>query len=332
MIVHSEFRDGNVPASHQQLRVLIEALGRLPAGVEKVWAKEVEPLLRSDVEGALKATTILGWLEERHPGRFSMTQLRPLQSRLRDWRALSGPDREVYFEQDHPPSREAQMDFTHCGELGVTVGGEPFGHLLFHFVLSHSGWRYLDLAYGETFAALIKDMQGALWELGVVRWPETSSAPSRTPTLGACDRPLRRTPSSPSRPEPVHRDQSRISPSLEAACGHSASERSPSGSCSRLCVLGHAAHAATPRSCPDLQTGDRRCSAYGSSFDAQRRLASSLGTLGDLRYLGTEFRDTPSSRAIPRIDLPSPFNSYSSFILPSLRILFGTSTSGFSLR
>ena len=43
-----------------------------------VWAEEVEPLLRSDVEGALKATTILGWLEERHPGRFSMSQLRTL--------------------------------------------------------------------------------------------------------------------------------------------------------------------------------------------------------------------------------------------------------------
>ena len=60
------------------------------------------------------------------------------------------------------------MDFTHCGELGVTICGEPFGHLLFHFVLSHSGWRYVDVAYGETFAALVKGMQGALWELGGV--------------------------------------------------------------------------------------------------------------------------------------------------------------------
>ena len=133
-----------------------------------VWAEEVEPLLRSDVEGALKATTILEWLDERHPGRFSLSQLRTLQRRLRDWRALSGPDREVFFEQEHPPGREAQVDFTHCGELGVTICGEPFGHLLFHFVLSHSGWRYVDIAYGETFAALVKGMQGALWELGGV--------------------------------------------------------------------------------------------------------------------------------------------------------------------
>ena len=43
-IVHSEFRDGNVPAGHQQLRVLIEALEHLPAGVESV-------MLRSDTAG-----------------------------------------------------------------------------------------------------------------------------------------------------------------------------------------------------------------------------------------------------------------------------------------
>ena len=33
-IVHSEFRDGNVPAGHQQLRVLGESLQYLPDGVE----------------------------------------------------------------------------------------------------------------------------------------------------------------------------------------------------------------------------------------------------------------------------------------------------------
>ncbi len=47
LIVHSEFRDGNVPAGHEQLRVLGEALGHLPPGVEKV-------LLRSDTAGYQK--------------------------------------------------------------------------------------------------------------------------------------------------------------------------------------------------------------------------------------------------------------------------------------
>ena len=44
LIVHSEFRDGNVPAGYQQLRVLTEALEHLPPGVDKV-------MLRSDAAG-----------------------------------------------------------------------------------------------------------------------------------------------------------------------------------------------------------------------------------------------------------------------------------------
>ena len=145
-----------------------------------VWESDVVPLLRSDPGGELSATTILEWLDERHPGRFGRSQLRTLQRRIRDHRALHGPDREVYFEQEHPPGREAQVDFTHCSELGVTIGGEPFRHLLFHFVLSHSGWNYAQLCRGETFAALVKGLQGALWELGgvprVVRTDNLSAA------------------------------------------------------------------------------------------------------------------------------------------------------------
>ena len=145
-----------------------------------VWDEEIVPLLKADVEGILTAPTILEWLDERHPGSFGRSHLRTLQRRMRDWRALNGPDREVYFEQKHPPGREAQMDFTHCGELGVTIGGEPFEHLLFQFVLSHSGWRYAKVAYGETFTALVSGLQGALWELGgvpeVVRTDNLSAA------------------------------------------------------------------------------------------------------------------------------------------------------------
>ncbi len=86
----------------------------------------------------------------------------------------------MYFQQDHPPGREAQVDFTHCSGLGVTIGGEPFRHLLFHLVLSHSGWSYAEVCFGETFAALVKGLQGALWELGgvprVVRTDNLSAA------------------------------------------------------------------------------------------------------------------------------------------------------------
>ena len=128
-----------------------------PDPFEGVWTEEVLPLLQGEAAGKLRATTIIEWLEERHPGRFSASQLRTLQRRLQDWRALNGPDQEVYFPQEHPPGREAQIDFTYCNSLGVTVGGRPYRHRLFQLVLSHSGWRYAEVAASEAFLALSRD-------------------------------------------------------------------------------------------------------------------------------------------------------------------------------
>jgi hypothetical protein len=133
-----------------------------------VWAEEIVPLLERDEDRILQATTLLELLEGRHPGRFGPHQLRTLQRRMRDWRAVQGPDREVFFEQIHPPGREAQIDFTHGSELGVHVAGELFDHLLFEFILCFSGWRFVGLAFGETFEALVDGIQGALWTLGGV--------------------------------------------------------------------------------------------------------------------------------------------------------------------
>jgi hypothetical protein len=44
LLLHTEFRDGNVPAGHDQLRMLEESLSRLPEGVEEVY-------IRSDTAG-----------------------------------------------------------------------------------------------------------------------------------------------------------------------------------------------------------------------------------------------------------------------------------------
>ena len=156
-----------------------------PDAFSEVWEEEIVPLLRRDAREKLQATVLLEWLDERYPGRFNASHLRTLQRRLRDWRALNGPDREVYFEQEHPPGREAQMDFTHCDSLEVTIGGEPFEHMLFEFILSHSGWRYAQVCFSETFAALVSGLQGALWELGAV--PEVV----RSDNLGAATHDLK---------------------------------------------------------------------------------------------------------------------------------------------
>lgn len=133
-----------------------------------VWSKEVEPLLRSDVDGVLQATTIFEVLEQRSPGRFGVGQLRSLQRRMRDWRAQQGPEKEVYFEQKHVPGREAAVDFTHATDLRVTIAGKVLRHLFFQLVLSFSGWRWLNLAFGETYEALVRGIQDALWALGGV--------------------------------------------------------------------------------------------------------------------------------------------------------------------
>ena len=135
---------------------------------EGVWETDVVPLLKADKEGVLQGTMLLEELQERYPGRFSEAQVRTLQRRIRDWRALHGAEREVYFPQEHPPGREAAVDFTHGEDLGVMIGGVAFVHLLFAFKLSFSGWTWVQVARSETFEALVRGLQGALWELGGV--------------------------------------------------------------------------------------------------------------------------------------------------------------------
>jgi hypothetical protein len=133
-----------------------------------IWDEEIVGLLKDDDKGVLSATTVLGWVQDKHPGAYDDGLLRTLQRRIRDWRALHGPPKEVFFEQEHVPGREGAFDFTDCGELGVTIAGNQFEHLLFEFVLTYSRWTWVDLAFGETYEAMAAGIQGAVWDLGGV--------------------------------------------------------------------------------------------------------------------------------------------------------------------
>ena len=133
---------------------------------EDVWEPDVVPLLKEDKERELQARTVLGELRRLHPGQFDDDLLRTLQRRMRDWRAVHGPEREVYFPQEHPPGRQGAFDFTRGTKLDVTIRGEHLVHLLFVFRLAFSGWVWIQVAFGETFEALVEGLQGALWELG----------------------------------------------------------------------------------------------------------------------------------------------------------------------
>ncbi len=137
-----------------------------PDPFAEVWAAELVPLLERDEERVLEARTLLFELEQKYPGQYGERRLRTLQRRMRHWRALHGPEREVFFEQEHVPGREGAFDFTDATDLGVTICGELLEHLLFEFVLSFSGWTWTGLSYSETFEALSEGLQGALWALG----------------------------------------------------------------------------------------------------------------------------------------------------------------------
>ena len=130
-----------------------------------VWESEVVPLLQSDEHGVLEGTTVLAELQRRHGEAYGPAQLRTMQRRIAHWRALHGPGKEVMFEQVPEPGREGAFDFTDASDLGVTIAGVAFGHLLFQFILTFSKWRWVGLAFSETFEALLRGLQGALGEL-----------------------------------------------------------------------------------------------------------------------------------------------------------------------
>ncbi|EDX83037.1 hypothetical protein S7335_215 [Synechococcus sp. PCC 7335] len=66
----------------------------------EVWGSELEPMLRR--EPRLKPTTLFEYLEEQYPGKYPQV-LRTLQRRVREWKALHGPEPEVMFMLRHEP-------------------------------------------------------------------------------------------------------------------------------------------------------------------------------------------------------------------------------------
>ena len=130
-----------------------------------VWDGEVVPLLKS--APTFMAVTLLRKLQDDHPGRFPDGMLRTLQRHLRKWRALQGPAREVFFPQEHAPGRQGLSDFTSVGELRMTIADRPFAHIPYHFVLAFSRWEHVEVVEGgESFEALSKGLQNALWQAG----------------------------------------------------------------------------------------------------------------------------------------------------------------------
>jgi hypothetical protein len=132
---------------------------------EEDWPWVVSQLER---DAALQGSTLFALLCERHPDRYRPAQVRTLQRHIQQWRVLHGPDREVMFAQQHIPGERGQSDFTHMEDLGVTLAGVPFLHMLHHFVLTYSNVEAVSVCLSESFEALAEGIEKALWQIGGV--------------------------------------------------------------------------------------------------------------------------------------------------------------------
>jgi hypothetical protein len=149
-----------------------------PDPFESVWGAEIVPMLEKSPH--LQARTILEMLQKDRAENYPDTTLRTLQRRVCEWRATSGPEKEIIFRQNHPPGWQGMSDFTNANSLGVTLQGVPFEHLLYHYRLVYSRWEAVSVVLGgESFSALAEGLQNALWLSGGV--PETH----RTDSLSA---------------------------------------------------------------------------------------------------------------------------------------------------
>src|SRR6266542_1585593 len=154
-------RRGKLPSQFQQPRTYRTR----PSPFAEDW-----PWIASQLERdpALQGTTLFGLLKQLHPGRYQASQLRTLHRQIAAWRAQYGPGREVIFAQVHEPGEAAQSDFTHMTSLGVTLGGVPFPHLVFHLVLVYSNVEAIQICFSESFESLVEGFETCLWQIGGV--------------------------------------------------------------------------------------------------------------------------------------------------------------------
>lgn len=143
---------------------------------QRAWRTRKDPFVdvwpdveaRLEAQPQLRAFALFDWLQDQYPGRFPDSQRRTFERRVRAWRAAYGPNREVMFPQVHFPGDLGASDFTHMNSLSVTIGGQPFDHMLYHFTLTYSNWGSVTICFSESFEAFSRGLQEAFWKLGGV--------------------------------------------------------------------------------------------------------------------------------------------------------------------
>lgn len=137
---------------------------RRPDPLAEIFDSEIVPLLRA--APGMRPIGIFEEMKRRHPDLDPKVR-RTMERRIRAWRAVYGPEREVIFRQVHEPGRLGLSDFTEMGDLGVRIAGCLLDHRLYHFRLVWSGFEHAHVILGgESYVALAEGLQNALWALG----------------------------------------------------------------------------------------------------------------------------------------------------------------------
>lgn len=134
--------------------------------LKPVWERVLAPMLNR--HPSLKAVTLLEYLQETYPGQYPNSIRRTLERRIKQWRAIQGPEREVIFRQVQEPGEMGISDFSHPKEsFSITIRGKHFKHILFHFRMPFSGWCFARaIEGGESFIALTSCLNETLQRLG----------------------------------------------------------------------------------------------------------------------------------------------------------------------
>jgi hypothetical protein len=162
---------------------------------ERSWRTRMDPFSEDwpKIAGRLKAAPeleakalfehLLGGDPQKpqKPIKYDPGQLRTFQRRVKQWRATEGPDKEVFFAQEHRPGEAMQTDFTSGNELAITIRGVPFEHLLGQSVLPYSNWQWVTRCRSESLMAMKRQLQESLFKLGrVPKYHQTDNTTAAT--------------------------------------------------------------------------------------------------------------------------------------------------------
>lgn len=152
-----------------------EKLGKLPSELKKPrqWRTRPDPFAADwaqisemlSANPGLEAQALLSWLQAQKPGQYRDSQVRTLQRRIAAWRALH-IEQVASLAQVHQPGALMETDGTWLTELGVTIAGQPFKHVLIHCVLAYSNWEWGYIAQSESVVAVREALQRSVQKLG----------------------------------------------------------------------------------------------------------------------------------------------------------------------